>query len=467
MKSSTQQKERSLNQIADSAQDKIEIHYVDLEDLRNRFLEGNSKKHDAAKIIESIRRYGFRDPMTFDPSLNEGEGGIVEGNGRLEAIAQMKERAMNCPRGIIEEKGKWMIPVLFGVNAVTEQEAIAYSIEHNWSVLWGSDLETLEAASLFDDAALAAQLEELSEAGSLPMSVGEDLDELMEQLQESINGGSGSDERVGEDEVPDPDEVEPRVKRGEVWKLGRHYLYCGDSTDEEKIKEFLGDRVIDLLITDPPYGVSYADKNKRLNAISSGNHIQTPIENDHLTPETIADELWLPVFKVMYAIAKPGCPYYVFSPQGGELMMMMMMMLQKAGWLLKHSLIWVKNNHVLGGADYHYKHEPALYGWKPGAGHYFIDSRSETSVWEFDKPLVNDLHPTMKPVKLIAYAMENSSRGKEIVFDAFLGSGTTLIAAEQCDRTCYGVELSENYCDVTIERWENLTGGKAELVRTS
>ena len=144
-------------------------------------------------------------------------------------------------------------------------------------------------------------------------------------------------------------------------------------------------------------------------------------------------------------------------------MMMMMMMLQKAGWLLKHSLIWVKNNHVLGGADYHYKHEPALYGWKPGAGHYFIDSRSETSVWEFDKPLVNDLHPTMKPVKMIAYAIENSSRKGELVFDAFLGSGTTLIAAEQSDRICYGCELSEKYCDVILQRWENLTGQTAVL----
>ena len=455
-----------LKELAEQTGDAIAIHYVSLDDLQDTFLDGNSKKHDTSKLIESIRRYGFKDPIAFDPSLNGGSGGIIEGNGRLESLIEIRNQGLNLPRGL---KEGWLVPVLFGVNASSEAEAIAFSVEHNWSVLWGSDLESTQITSIFDDSALKEQLEWLDAENSLPLSIEDNLDELLEKLEED-----GTEERLGkfqEDEPPDPDEVESRVKLGDVWQLGKHRLYCGDSTDEAKIKEFLGvvegnsfaGHQIDLLVTDPPYGVSYADKNKRLNAVIKGNRIQTPIENDHLTTETIAEELWLPVFKVMFAISKPGCPYYVFSPQGGELMMRMMMMLQKAGWLLKHSLIWVKNNHVLGGADYHYKHEPALYGWKPGAGHYFIDSRSETSVWEFDKPLVNDLHPTMKPVKMIAYAIENSSRKGELVFDAFLGSGTTLIAAEQSDRICYGCELSEKYCDVILQRWENLTGQTAVL----
>lgn len=263
----------TFTEIAKSAKDKIEVHYVDLEDLKIHFLDGNSKQHDVTKLIESFRRYGFRDPLTFDPTLNQGQGAIVEGNGRLEAIVKMKEENFNCPRGIIQQKQSWLVPVLFGVNAITEQEAIAYSIEHNWSVVWGSGLETAEVTSLFDDIALAAQLEELSEAGSLPISIEDNLDELIEQLQESAGNNKPS-----EDEVPDPDKIEPRVKRGEIWKLGRHYLYCGDSTDGDKIKEFLGDQAPTFVWADAPYGINIVGgREKQKGYVGGGNCNRTPI----------------------------------------------------------------------------------------------------------------------------------------------------------------------------------------------
>jgi DNA modification methylase len=184
-------------------------------------------------------------------------------------------------------------------------------------------------------------------------------------------------------------------------------------------------------------------------------------ECQSIKPSEIGEKLWIPMLKSTYAIAKPGCAYYVFCASGGELLAPMLASLDVTGWNLRHCLVWVKNSMVFGRSDYHYRHEPCLYGWKPGAAHYFTESRSETSVMEFDKPLKNDLHPTMKPVKLIAYIIGNSSRHGELVFDAFLGSGTTLIAAEQSDRICYGCELSPNYCDVILTRWENLTGKTA------
>ena len=165
------------------AQEKnIALHYVSLDDLLDTFLDGNSKKHDTDKIVESIRRYGFRDPLTFDINLNDGKGGIVEGNGRLAALCQMREENMNLPRGV---KDDWQIPVLFGVNSTTEAEAIAYSVEHNWSVLWGSEIELEQVMTMFDDEAIEAQLEKLNAENSLPLSIENDLDELLENLNEN------------------------------------------------------------------------------------------------------------------------------------------------------------------------------------------------------------------------------------------------------------------------------------------
>ena len=173
-------------------------------------------------------------------------------------------------------------------------------------------------------------------------------------------------------------------------------------------------------------------------------------------------EFWLRAMSASFVAARPGACYYMTGPQGGDLSMMMMMMMQKAGWLLKHVLVWVKNNHVLGRCDYNYKHEPILYGWKDGAGHTFNGSASETSVWEVDKPHQSKLHPTMKPIELFARAIKNGSDIGELVFDGFAGSGTTLIAAQQLERRCYAIELEPRYCDVIIERWQNLTGQKAK-----
>lgn len=243
---------------------------------------------------------------------------------------------------------------------------------------------------------------------------------------------------------------------GDVWELVsvekglRHRVMCGDSTSVDDLDKLMQGELVELFLTDPPYGVSYANKNKFLNAISRGNHIQEPIQNDHLTVDDCG-KLWVDVFTLAETVMTNKASYYIFSAQWQDLMMMMMMMIDKV-FSLKHCLIWVKNNHVLGRSDYNYKHEPFLFGWKKKGTHEFFGG-FQTSVFEFPKPQKNDLHPTMKPILLFAKLIENSTKEGYKVYDSFLGSGTTLIACEQLHRHCLGMELDEKYCDVIVRRW--------------
>lgn len=169
----------NLQELANNAADKVEVHYVPLDDLVGAFLTGNSKKHDTSKIVESIQKYGFKDPITFDPSLNGGKGGIVEGNGRLESLIAIKDSGETLPRGI---KEGWTVPVIFGVNSASESEAIAYSIEHNWSVSWGSDIDTGDLMTMFDSEALTEQIEAIG--NDIPLSFGEDVSQILTALTE-------------------------------------------------------------------------------------------------------------------------------------------------------------------------------------------------------------------------------------------------------------------------------------------
>ena len=235
---------------------------------------------------------------------------------------------------------------------------------------------------------------------------------------------------------------------GQIWQVGRHRLACGDCLHSDQLFD---DKKYDLLVTDPPYGVSYASKNTFLNAIDKGNRIQTPIACDHQNPEEMS-AFWRAAFTAARSHAKPGPAYYVTGPQGGDLLLFLLLALKDSGFPLHHILIWAKNNHVLGRSDYNYKHEPIIYGWVEGAGHRFYGGAGENSLWEVDKPLKSEFHPTMKPVELIARAIKNSSQEGEIIYDPFLGSGTTMVAAEQLRRVCYGMEIAPGYVAVTLER---------------
>ncbi len=234
-----------------------------------------------------------------------------------------------------------------------------------------------------------------------------------------------------------------------------HYIICGDCTDKAVVAKLMSTDAghVTLIVTDPPYGVSYADKNKFLNAIGRPNRIETEIAGDHQTVEEMS-VLWKSAFTVAHEVAQAGCAFYTFAAQGGDLHLTMMMAMRDSGWQPRHSLIWVKNNHVLGRADYNYKHEPILYAWKEG-GHKFYGG-FQTSVLEVDKPTKSDLHPTTKPVELVERLVSNSSQPGEIVFDPFLGSGTTLVAAERLGRIGRGVEIVMPYTAVCLERLSDM-----------
>lgn len=264
---------------------------------------------------------------------------------------------------------------------------------------------------------------------------------------------------VGEDNVPEK-RKETDIKIGDIFTLGDHRLMCGDSTDAGSVAILMNGNKADMVFTDPPYGVSYADKNKYLNSIAPGNRIQTEIENDHKSVSELQDTIIFPAFCLIKQFLNKEGSYYITAPQGGELLMMMMMMMQKAEIPLRHMLIWVKNNHVLGRTDYNYKHEPILYGWIE-KHKFYGNGEFQFSTWEINKPTKSELHPTMKPVSLIVNAIQNSSVRESLVLDLFLGSGSTIIACEKTNRKCYGMEIDPVYCQVIIDRWENFTCQKA------
>ena len=213
----------------------------------------------------------------------------------------------------------------------------------------------------------------------------------------------------------------------------------------------MGGKRADMVFTDPPYGVSYAEKNTYLNAISRGNCIQKEIVGDHKTIEELADSIIFPAFCRVKEILAERSSYYITAPQGGDLLMMMMMMMQKAGLILRHMIIWVKNNHVLGRTDYNYKHEPILYGWLKVHDFYGL-GEFKFSTWEIDKPLKSDLHPTMKPVALIVNAIQNSCPEGGLMADLFGGSGSSMVASQNTGSRCNMMEISPDYCAVILQR---------------
>lgn len=293
---------------------------------------------------------------------------------------------------------------------------------------------------------------------------GDPLDDWGIDLPEDWGEATEEEEtQASEDEFDETkDDVQTICKRGDIWQLGNHRLMCGDSTDATDVALLMDGAKATLFVTDPPYGVSYSEKNSYLNAIAPANRIQVPIENDNKTEQEMF-ELWKKVFKLAYDNTEEKMSYYCFGAQRGELLLLLLLALKDSGLQPKHGLVWVKNNHVLGRCDYSYKHEPITYGWKIKGTHEFYGG-FKTSVLEFDKPQKSELHPTMKPVPLIAELIGNSSKEGDCVLDLFGGSGTTLIAAEQLRRKCYMMELAPHYCDVIIARWEKFTGEKAEKI---
>lgn len=259
------------------------------------------------------------------------------------------------------------------------------------------------------------------------------------------------------------DEIHVRCQKGDIWQLGDHRLMCGDSTDLETVKRLMGGALADMVFTDPPYGVSYTEKNEFLNGIGKPLACVNPIENDSHSPEEM-ENFWEKAFSILAECTKQQMAYYITAPQGGDLLLLLKAVFNTP-FSLKHMLIWNKNNHVLGRCDYNYKHEPIIYGWKKkGTHHFYGGGQFKTTVWDIPKPMKNDLHPTMKPVELVANCILDVTKEGDAVLDIFGGSGTTLIAAEETKRKCYMMEIDPHYCDVIIARWEKLTGKEATKI---
>lgn len=304
-----------------------------------------------------------------------------------------------------------------------------------------------------------------------------------------------------EDDDFSPDDVlqeieEPETRRGDLWILGDHRLLCGDSTDPDDVERLMAGEMADLIITDPPYNVNYEEKVTSLSDLEHHNFKNAAretsvIHNDNMSDSEFYDFL-IDCFGSAMMIMKEGAPIYVFHADTQGLNFRKAFM--DSGLKLSQVLIWEKNHIVIGRQDYQWIHEPIIYGWKEGAGHYFIkdrtqstilleddidleamkkqdlitlikniqeDLRSHSSVIFENKPNKSNLHPTMKPVSLVGKLMKNSSRPGENVADLFGGSGTTLIAAEQLNRRAFLMEYDEKYCDVIAKRWEEFTGKKA------
>ena len=240
--------------------------------------------------------------------------------------------------------------------------------------------------------------------------------------------------------------IETDIVLGDLFEIGEHRLLCGDSTKISDIEKLMDGNKVDLIFTDPPYSVNFTKKAKEV--LKSKNYNE--IANDNMSVKDTSELLWKPYFKNAYDIAKDDCSIYCTMPQGGDQMMMMMMMSEN--WQVKHELIWVKEAPVfsMGRLDYDYKHEPIAYGWKKK--HNFYGKGEYTkSVWEIART-ENKLHPTMKPVRLIANAILNSTKENDIVFDGFGGSGSTMCASEQTKRKSFLCELDPKYCQVIVDR---------------
>lgn len=375
----------------------------------------NARTHSdeqIARIASSIKEFGWTNPILID-----GENGIIAGHGRVLAARKL---------------GLEKVPTI-ELSGLTEAQKRAYIIADNRLALdagWDEEMLKLEFAELEKEGF------ELSKTGFSD----EEIDEMMADLDREVDG-------VEDIETPEPPK-NPKTKRGEIWILGTHRLMCGDSTSVEDVKEVMGGGLADLWLTDPPYNVAYQGKTK--DALT--------IQNDEMDDESFRRFL-VSAYDAADSVLKEGAAFYIwhadsegFNFRGA---------CRDIGWKVRECLIWSKNAFVLGRQDYQWQHEPCLYGWKDGAAHHWYSDRSQTTILEFDRPNRNAEHPTMKPVGLFQYLIGNSTKPGDIVLDSFGGSGTTLIACEQSGRSARILELDPCYCDVIIERWQNLTGQRA------
>ncbi len=255
------------------------------------------------------------------------------------------------------------------------------------------------------------------------------------------------------------------VEVGQLWACGEHRVLCGDCTDGAIFQRLMGKDMAEMIWTDPPYGVAIGDKNKYLNTIARSNRVEENIDNDTLDEPALFSMLCT-AFDHALAVCLPGGAWYVAAPPGPLHVLFGQALKERGIW--HQTIQWVKNNATFSpmGVDYHWQAEPIFYGWRPGAGHRFHGGRTQTTVWNIDRPLASPEHPTMKPIALVQRSIENSSQQHDIVLDFFLGSGTTLVTCEGTSRICRGIEISPGYVAVTLQRYADLSGDRPRLLES-
>lgn len=428
----------------------LKIETISLEDITP--YDRNAKLHPDSQIeqiTESIEEFGMNDPIAVWGKENL----IVEGHGRYEACKRI---------------GLDAVPII-RLDHLTDEQRKAYTLVHN----------KLTLNSDFDLEMLNSELRAIQ--NDIDMS---DFGFDMSFLDEKESGGSDDN---FEGAIP----AVPKTQRGDMYKLGDHFLLCGDASDAGDVNRLMGQDKADLLITDPPYGIDYADK---ADSIGEKKHSKTR-KKDDIQADAISEEELENLLSFAFANAsdhmRPGAAFYIWY--ASKKARPFLNALDNTDLTLRQELIWVKNAFSIGRNDYQWKHEPCLYGWKDGKSHYFTSSRKEVTVFDdtpdlenmdkeelikllrkiYDvntttiyenKPLSSDMHPTMKPVPLMATIMANSSLRGELVLDLFGGSGSTLIAGEQLGRKVRIMEIEPRYCDVIVERWEQFTEEKAVLL---
>lgn len=379
----------------------------------------NSRTHSDAQVAQiaaSIKEFGFTNPVLIDAG-----GGIIAGHGRVLAARKLGLSEVPCIR----------------LEHLTDAQKRAYVIADNRLALnSGWDMEMLKV-----------EFADLQELGFDLELTGFDLDEIKELLAP-----------VGTEGLTDPDDApplpeNPRTRPGDIWVMGKHRLLCGDSTSVTDLEKLTEGQLVDMWLTDPPYNVAYEGKTK--DALK--------IKNDEMGDDQFRQFL-RDAYTAADMVMKPGAVFYIwhadsegYNFRGAA---------QDAGWKVRQCLIWKKSSMVMGRQDYHWKHEPCLYGWKEGASHLWAADRKQTTILEFEKPSRNGEHPTMKPVALFEYQLLNNTKGGDQVLDSFGGSGTTLIAAEKNGRVARIMELDPKYCDVIVRRWQDFTGKIATHAET-
>lgn len=397
--------------------------------------ENNAKIHGPDQIEQlrrSLREFGFVSPVLIDEDKN-----LIAGHGRVEAA-----RA----EGMIE------VPYVT-VSDLTEAQRRAYIIADN----------RLTEAGVWDAGRLKLEMQELQ-----ALEFDTDLTGFaMAEIISLAGDEPESEPEAHEDDYDGSVPEETSVRDGDLWKLGGHRLMVGSTSSKKSVERLMNGVKANMVFTDPPYGVAVGSKNKMLDDVAGGKsgRCTENIYGDTMSESELHDMLLTAMRNIREACAEDAS-YYVTSPQGGSLgLMMMMMMMMEAGLQVRHMLIWRKSSPTfsMGRLNYDYQHEPIFYTWTK-RHNWYGKGKFHTSVWDVEKPRKCDLHPTMKPVALVENALLNSSAAGDVVLDGFGGSGTTLIACEQLGRTCYMMEIDPHYAQVIIDRWEKLTGEKAELI---